>query len=131
MKTSTAALTAILLVGLTAPALARPKPALPVGEWGRIDEGKPLCKQPYLRIEPNTITQIFKEGEGRCKVTSLRDKGKWLDGKFDCKWDASVPIEYQETPDGDGRSFSLVIKSPTHIVFSNEDCGLCPAKASP
>ncbi len=131
MKTSAATLAAILLVGLAAPASARPKPTLPVGEWGLIDKGRPLCKRPHIKIESDTITQIFEEGKGRCKITSLKVKGKTLDGQFDCKWDASVPIEYQETADGDGRSFSLVIKSPTHIIYNNEDCGLCPAKGTP
>ena len=131
MKTSTAALAAILLVGLAAPASARAKPALPLGEWGREHNGKPNCDRPFLKIEPNYITQQFDVGKGRCKVTSLKDKGKWLDGKFDCKWDASVPPEYQEGPDDDGTEFSVVIQSPTRILYNNNKFGLCPAKVTP
>lgn len=132
MKTSTATLAAILLLGLAAPASAQTKPALPVGEWGGMSTGQPSCAKPFLKIEPGRIIQRLDEGSGYCKVTSLKPKSNALQGKYDCKWDDSVPEGFRENPDeDDDGSFSLVIESPTRILYNNNKFGLCPAKAKP
>lgn len=129
MKPSAATLAAIL--PLASPASAQAKPALPLGEWGNIYKEKPSCDQPSLKIEIGRIIERFPEGSGYCRITSLKPKGKALQGKYDCKWDDSVPEGLREPPDEDGNGFSLVIKSPTRILYNNTDLGLCPAKVLP
>ena len=101
------------------------KLTLPVGEWG-LQEGKgPNCKPPFLKIEQNRIVKRLGGGEGRCPVTNIKKSGKYLMVDAKCTYDKSIPPEYLVQGDDDDDSFSLIIQSPTKIMFNNTPHELC------
>ncbi|WP_082167621.1 hypothetical protein [Methylobacterium aquaticum] len=103
------------------------KLTLPVGEWGLQEGNGPNCNPPFLRIEQNRIVKRLGGGEGRCPITKIKKEGKYLMVNAKCKYDKSIPWEYLIEGDGDSDRFSLIVQTPTKILFNNTPHELCPS----
>ncbi|RVU18420.1 hypothetical protein [Methylobacterium oryzihabitans] len=101
------------------------KLSLPVGEWGRSSNHGLNCSPPFLKIEPNRIVKRLGGGEGRCPMSKIKKEGKYLMVDAKCTYDKSTHEKYLIQGDDDDDSFSLIIQSPTRILFNNTPHELC------
>ena len=124
MKILAAALASIALFGLSSRASARNDFALPVGAWGP-GKDKPNCQHLTIIIEQKRVIHKVKQGRGICSIKSLKREDGYIYADHVCKWDKAVPMEFQESPDGDDTGFSILVKSPTHILYNNTSYKPC------
>ncbi|MEN3238757.1 hypothetical protein PUR29_35555 [Methylobacterium ajmalii] len=101
------------------------KLSLPIGEWGRLSSHGHACSPPFLRIEENRVIKRLGGGEGRCPVKKIKRQGRALMVDVKCEYDKSILEDYLIGGDDDDDSFSLVIKSPTKIIFNNTNYEIC------
>jgi hypothetical protein len=128
MSTRTLLLSAGLILTAIGSAQAQ-KLTLPIGEWGRSSNHGLNCSPPFLKIEQNRIVKRLGGGEGRCPVTKIKKEGKYLMVDAKCVYDKSIHNEYLASGDDDDDSFSIIIQSPTKILFNNSLHELCQANS--
>ncbi|MDP4025784.1 hypothetical protein Q8W71_24435 [Methylobacterium sp. NEAU 140] len=102
---------------------------LPVGEWGLQGAKGPDCNPAFLKIEKGQVIKRLGGGEGRCPIKKIKKEGKYLMVEVKCVYDKSIPAEHLIEGDDDDDSFSLIVKSPTLILFNNTPHGLCRSAA--
>ncbi len=124
MNTRVVLLSAGLVLAALGSAQAQ-KLTLPIGEWGLLGGKGPDCSPPFLKIEQNRIVKRLGGGEGRCPIKKIKKDGKYLMVDAPCVYDKSIPPEHLIQGDDDDDSFSLIIQSPTKILFNNTPHELC------
>lgn len=126
MNTRTLLLSAGLILAALGSAQAQ-KLTLPIGEWGHFSNHGLDCNPPFLKIEKHRIIKRLGGGEGRCPIKNIKKEGKYLMVDVKCVYDKSIPPEQLVEGDSDDDSFSLIVKSPTEILFNNSSHKLCKA----